>query len=205
MFWVRVSAQRLRFAGEDTLLGAMVDITEQKQAQDRLRNLATHDALTGIFNRRQLEEIFRRELDRAQRYSRPLAVAMVDVDHFKRVNDTHGHQVGDAVLRAICERCRGTLRTNDVFGRYGGEEFLVVFPETNLEDARIVAERLRGAVAERPIIVGEGALEMTVSIGLATFAPGQDAEALLGRADAALYAAKDGGRNLVRTSARADG
>lgn len=200
-FWARVSGQRLRFAGEDTLLGAMVDITEQKQAQDRLRDLATRDVLTGTFNRRYVEDVVRRELERSQRYSRPLTVAMLDADHFKNVNDTYGHPVGDDVLRAISDRCRALLRTNDVLGRYGGEEFVVVFPETNLDDARIVAERLRAAIAENPIAVGKHTLKMTVSIGLSTLAPGQDAGALLARADAALYAAKNGGRNLVRSSA----
>jgi diguanylate cyclase (GGDEF)-like protein/PAS domain S-box-containing protein len=200
LFWARVSAQRVRFGGEDTLMSAMVDITEQKQAQERLRDLAIHDALTGLYTRRHIEEIVRRELERALRYARPLTIAILDVDHFKRVNDTHGHPVGDEVLRAISERCRRTLRTNDVLGRYGGEEFLVVFPETNLEDARVVAERLRGAIAERPIRVGERALEMTISSGLCALEPGQDFEALFKRADAALYAAKHGGRNQVRAA-----
>jgi diguanylate cyclase (GGDEF)-like protein/PAS domain S-box-containing protein len=200
LFWARVSGQRLRFAGEDTLLGAMVDITDQKQAQDHLRDLAIRDALTGTYNRRYVEDVVRKELERSQRYARPLTVAMLDADHFKRVNDTYGHPVGDEVLRVISDRCRTILRANDVFGRYGGEEFVVVFPETSLEDAGVVAERLRAAIAERPITVGERSLEMTVSIGLSTLGAGQDSGALLARADAALYAAKKGGRNLVRAS-----
>ena len=102
------------------------------------------------------------------------------------------------MLRAISERCKKTLRTNDILGRYGGEEFVVVFPETTLDDAGAVAERLRAAVAEDPIKIGDNALEVTVSIGLAAFSPGHDLDKLFQRADAALYTAKQDGRNLVR-------
>jgi diguanylate cyclase (GGDEF)-like protein/PAS domain S-box-containing protein len=197
-FWASLSGQRLRFAGDDTLLAAIVDITAQRQAHENLRALATHDPLTGVFNRRAVEDVLRKELDRAERHDRPLAVAMMDADHFKNINDTYGHQTGDEVLRAISGRCQKTLRSNDVFGRYGGEEFVVVFPETSIADAAVVAERLRAAVAENPIKVGPNALEVTVSIGLAEFAPGQNLEKLFQRADSALYAAKQDGRNLVR-------
>jgi diguanylate cyclase (GGDEF)-like protein len=127
-----------------------------------------------------------------------LAVAMLDADHFKTINDSHGHQTGDEVLRAISERCRRILRSNDVFGRYGGEEFVIVFPETKLADAGAIAERLRATIAEDPIKVGDKTLGVTVSIGLAAHAPGQDLDGLFQRADAALYAAKQDGRNLVR-------
>jgi diguanylate cyclase (GGDEF)-like protein/PAS domain S-box-containing protein len=197
VFWVRLSSQRMRFNGDDILIGAMVDITEQKEAQERLRELATHDALTGTFNRRHVEELVRLELERAERYARPVTVAMLDADHFKRVNDTYGHGVGDEVLRAISERCKGTLRTNDVIGRYGGEEFVLLFPETGVDAAAVVAERLREAVAKGPVVVGETSVDITVSIGLAC-SRGGSLEKLLGQADAALYDAKHGGRNLVR-------
>ena len=201
MFWARVSGQQMRFRGEETLLGAMVDISAQRAAEDRLRELATHDALTGAFNRRHIEEVVKREFERADRYGRPLTVAMLDADHFKRVNDSYGHQVGDDVLRELADRCRRTLRSNDVLGRYGGEEFVIVFPETGLDEARVVAERLRGAIAERPVSTGDLSLPVTVSIGLATSSRGQTPDSLLARADAALYAAKRGGRNLVHALA----
>lgn len=203
-FWARVSAQRLRFAGEDTLLGTIVDITEQKRAQEVLRELATRDPLTGIYNRRHLEEVLHKEVVRAERHGRPLTVAMLDVDQFKRINDTYGHPTGDEVLREISERCQTTIRSTDVLGRYGGEEFVVIFAETELPDARIVSERLRSAIADRPVVVGDRAIEVTVSIGLAAFGRGQDLALLIERADAALYAAKEGGRNLVRTSGEVD-
>jgi diguanylate cyclase (GGDEF)-like protein/PAS domain S-box-containing protein len=198
-FWASISGQRLRFAGDEALLAAIVDVTAKKQAREDLIERATHDALTGVFNRRHVEDVLGKEVERAERHARPLAVAILDADHFKRINDTHGHQTGDEVLRAISDRCRKTLRANDVLGRYGGEEFVIVFPETRLEEAGAVAERLRVAVAGSPISVGDGRLGVTVSIGLAAHAPGQDAGALLHRADAALYTAKQSGRNLVRT------
>jgi len=198
IFWARVSGQRLKLDGEDVLLGTIIDITEQRRAQEDLRELATIDPLTGVFNRRHVESVLRRELERAQRHERPLALAMMDADHFKNINDTYGHQTGDEVLRAISDRCRRTLRTNDVLARYGGEEFVVVFPETNIDEAVVVAERLRDAIAREPIRVGDNALGVTVSIGLAAFGAGQDLEKLFQRADSALYAAKQDGRNLVR-------
>jgi diguanylate cyclase (GGDEF)-like protein/PAS domain S-box-containing protein len=197
-FWARLSGQRLRFGGDDALLAAIVDVTVQRQTHETLLEQATHDPLTGLFNRRHVEAVLRQELDRARRHARPLAVAMIDADHFKAINDTYGHSIGDEVLRAISDRCRRTLRSNDVLGRYGGEEFIIVFPETNLEEASAVAERLRVAVADAPIRVGDNALMVTVSIGLASFALGQDLEKLFQRADSALYAAKQDGRNLVR-------
>jgi diguanylate cyclase (GGDEF)-like protein/PAS domain S-box-containing protein len=196
-FWASLSGQRLRFAGDDALLAAIVDVTAQKQVREDLLVQATHDPLTGVFNRRYVEDVLSKEVERAERHARPLAVAILDADHFKRINDTHGHQTGDQALRAISERCRNTLRSNDVFGRYGGEEFVIVFPETNIEEAGVVAERLRAVVADSPIKVGDDALDVTVSIGLAAYAPGHDVDKLLQRADTALYSAKQAGRNLV--------
>ena len=199
-FWARLSAQRLRFGGEETLLATISDISVQRATQDDLRAQATHDPLTGVVNRRYLEELARKEVDRAQRHHRPLAVAMLDADHFKRINDSYGHHAGDEVLRAIADRCRRTLRTNDVLGRYGGEEFVVLFPETNLAEAGIVAERLRAAIADEPVIVGESTLPVTVSLGVAALTPEMDLQRLLQTADGAMYAAKQAGRNLVRTA-----
>jgi diguanylate cyclase (GGDEF)-like protein/PAS domain S-box-containing protein len=201
-FWGSLSGQRLRYAGEEALLAAISNVTAHRQTREDLLEQATHDVLTGVFNRRHVEQVLRKEIDRAERHARPLAVAMLDADHFKAVNDSHGHQTGDEVLRAISDRCRKMLRSNDVFGRYGGEEFVIVFPETRLEEAGAIAERLRAAIAEDPIRVGDKALAVTVSIGLAAHAPGQDLDKLIERADAALYSAKQDGRNVVRSAAR---
>ncbi len=197
-FWARVSGQLLKFEGEQTLLGTVIDITAQRQDRENLRELAMNDPLTGLFNRRHVEEELRKELDRADRHGRPLALAMMDADHFKRINDGHGHHTGDEVLRAIARRCRNLLRAHDLIGRYGGEEFVIVFPETTLAEATVVAERLRAAVAEHRIKVADAALAVTVSIGLAELVPGQGLEKLFQRADSALYRAKQDGRNLVR-------
>jgi diguanylate cyclase (GGDEF)-like protein/PAS domain S-box-containing protein len=200
-FWCRLSATRLPYRGADTLLGQMIDVDAQRQAQAQLAELATHDELTGTFNRRHVDEVVRRELDRARRYGRPLTIGILDADHFKRINDGHGHQAGDEVLRAVAARCRDTLRASDVLGRYGGEEFVMVFPETSLAEAGTVAERVRAAVAGSPVVVGARALDVTVSIGLAGLAAEHaDPNGLLASADAALYAAKQSGRNRVLTA-----
>jgi predicted signal transduction protein with EAL and GGDEF domain len=112
-FWASLSGQRLRFAGDDALLAAIVDITARRQKQQNLQEQAMHDALTGVFNRRYVEDVLRSEIERAQRHERPLAVAMLDADHFKSINDTYGHPTGDEVLRAISDRCKKTLRSNE--------------------------------------------------------------------------------------------
>jgi diguanylate cyclase (GGDEF)-like protein/PAS domain S-box-containing protein len=199
VFWARLSAQRLRLNGEDSMLATVIDISVERATHDHLRLQATHDPLTGLYNRRHLEEVARKEVDRAHRHHRPLAVAMLDADHFKAINDRYGHHGGDQVLRAIAERCQRTLRTNDVLGRYGGEEFVVLFPETGLAEAGIVAERLRASIADQPVTVGDSAVPVTVSLGVAALTPDLDLQRLLQRADGAMYAAKQAGRNLVRT------
>jgi len=167
----------------------------------RLEHLASHDALTGCANRRALLEVLEREWDRAVRYNLVLTVLMVDLDHFKRVNDSHGHLVGDSVLRQVGDLLRREVRSADAVGRYGGEEFVVVLPETALHGATIFAERLRQRVAA--INFGSQALPVTVtvSIGVASVPDERvtSSESLLALADAALYRAKADGRNVVRT------
>jgi diguanylate cyclase (GGDEF)-like protein len=163
------------------------------------RRLAITDGLTGVYNRRHFFELAEHEWTRAIRYKREVAVMMIDADHFKRVNDTLGHMIGDEVLRAIALRCGDTIRAIDVMGRYGGEEFAVLLPETSLEQAQQVAERLRLYIAATPIITNAGPLTMTVSIGVASCG-GQahlSLDQLLDRADQALYMAKRQGRNMV--------
>jgi diguanylate cyclase (GGDEF)-like protein len=169
----------------------------------RLRELATIDGLTGAFNRRAFMRLAEQELGVARRYGRPLSVMMLDADHFKKVNDTHGHDAGDAVLRALAATCRKQLRDVDLFGRLGGEEFAIVLPETPLAAARPVAERLRLALAALEVAAGGGVLTFTVSVGLAALAsPGDTIEGLLKLADEALYRAKTDGRNRVVAAER---
>jgi diguanylate cyclase (GGDEF)-like protein len=163
---------------------------------ERERHLAHTDELTQVYNRRYALQLAEREIERARRYQRPLAMILADIDHFKWVNDTYGHLVGDEVLRDLAQRCRRQLRDFDVLGRYGGEEFLVVLPEADAEAALGVAERLRRAVAETPFNGGAHSIQITLSLGVVAFTHDHpDLNLWLTRVDAALYQAKESGRN----------
>lgn len=176
------------------------DITERKHLEQELREQARTDFLTGMANRRHFMERAEEELARAVRHDRPMSLLVLDIDLFKRVNDTYGHQVGDTAIRAIAERCRQALRKADMIGRIGGEEFAILLPETAGDGARVMAERLRQAIAEFAIATPKGdSFRLTLSIGCATRSAGQAVEldALFNRADDALYQAKAAGRNCV--------
>lgn len=162
-----------------------------------LAKLSTVDALTGLRTRRYVTELLSIEFLRARRYKTPLSVLMADIDHFKRVNDAHGHPTGDAVLRGVSESLTRALRATDTGGRYGGEEILVVLPQNNLEGSMIFAERWRSIVEESLFTSPEGAkIQVTISIGVAQFLDQYEtADDLIAAADRALYVAKDGGRN----------
>ena len=183
-----------------TLLGVSRDITERRKAQEILVRIAQTDALTGLANRRHFMQSAEQELARTARYGGPLSVMMVDIDFFKKVNDTHGHQTGDLVIQSMASVCRATLRECDIIGRLGGEEFAVVLPETDAPRALEAAERLRQSIAATSVPLKDGALvQFTVSIGVVTLIDAQtDIDTLLGCADTALYEAKRSGRNLVR-------
>jgi diguanylate cyclase (GGDEF)-like protein len=157
------------------------------------------DALTGIHNKRFLVEFIERELARCVRHQRPLAVVMFDIDHFKAINDAHGHLVGDAVLRCLGARLSEQIRRDELFARYGGEEFAVVLPETDVDGAARLAERLRGLVAGRPFEHDGRALSLTISLGLTATAGEETLSAgqFIARADEKLYQAKARGRNCV--------
>ena len=164
-----------------------------------LRLLANRDALTGISNRRAILETLQREMDRRSRTQEPTAVIFCDLDHFKRVNDVYGHLAGDDVLREVTRRMTANLRPYDAFGRYGGEELLVVLPNCGTEGALVVAERMRAAVAGAAVSTQYGEIAVTVSMGVAAAeepAPTTLA-VLLQRADGALYQAKENGRNRI--------
>ncbi len=155
------------------------------------------DPLTDVYNRRGLDEQLERAVGRARRHRHPLTVMLIDVDHFKRANDTWGHQAGDAILAELAGLMKGTLRIEDVLGRWGGEEFLVIVPDTDADAALIVAERLRSAIAAMEVRLADGSVAtVTASIGLSSGIDGSPDERV-GRADKALYAAKAGGRNRV--------
>jgi two-component system, cell cycle response regulator len=174
-----------------------------KSENERLEVLAHTDPLTLLLNRRALTERLAAEVERSRRYSSALSLLMVDLDHFKDVNDQHGHLVGDVVLRAVAEVLQQAVRSADVVARYGGEEFVVVLPETPLSGARVFAERIRAAIAAFPFAAdaGHGPVQVTASVGIAVFpSDGVDSVGdLLARADEALYRAKSAGRNRVST------
>jgi len=169
---------------------------ELLEAQHALEIQAHTDALTGVMNRRAIVEELEREVVRASREEAPLGLGMLDIDHFKLVNDTCGHAAGDAVLCEIVRRVLDVMRPYDAFGRFGGEEFLVIVPQVSEEELREVLERIRRAVAAAPFAVGGQELVATVSLGGATTA-GDTADGLIARADDALYAAKGLGRDRV--------
>lgn len=164
----------------------------------KVRTDAATDALTGQGNRRALDELLRQQLDFASSTGQAFSILMLDIDYFKKINDVHGHLVGDEALRTFAQRVREGLRQGDVCTRYGGEEFLIVLPLTTLHTALEVAERLRLAVEAHPLPTTPP-LAVTVSIGAATYLAGQTVDELMAVADAALYRAKHGGRNQVRS------
>ncbi|HEX4345948.1 MAG TPA: GGDEF domain-containing protein [Vicinamibacterales bacterium] len=167
-----------------------------------VRENGLRDGLTGCFNRTHAIDVLDTELRRARRSHAPVSVIMFDLDHFKDINDHHGHLCGDAVLAAVGNRMRDVLRGSDLKCRYGGEEFLVVLPETPLEGAKRVADTLRRELAEMKIDWKKETIRITASFGVSVAQPGEiDAQSIIGRADAALYQAKDQGRNCVRVLA----
>jgi diguanylate cyclase (GGDEF)-like protein len=178
---------------------AFHDITERKKFQLELERRAQIDALTGLSNRRHFYDLAEQEIVRTRRYGKPLSIMMLDVDHFKPVNDTYGHPAGDTVLQQLSAICRQTMREIDIIGRVGGEEFAILLPEASGAQALEAAERLRSAVAAIVVQPEQGvSISFTVSIGVAALIAADDGvAAMLKRADEALYKAKYSGRNRV--------
>jgi diguanylate cyclase (GGDEF)-like protein len=175
---------------------------ELREKNVRLEELTRIDPLTQIPNRRYFMECFEREFDRAKRYGFPLSYVMCDLDHFKKLNDVHGHQAGDTCLIAVAQLLKETLRGHDTCGRYGGEEFSMVLPETDGEGAVVVADRCRRSIEEARFEANGEMLGVTMSLGVATFYPDReegvsDLAGLIKLADEALYVSKDSGRNQV--------
>lgn len=181
------------------MVGTNEDITERKELHDKLEQQARQDYLTGLFNRRHFMEQGQVELSRAQRYDNALSLFMIDIDHFKDINDTYGHKAGDIVLQQLGDILREALRTMDVIGRIGGEEFAVLLPETGLPSATEAAERLRERVESAQVVLEAGSpLQFTVSIGVTALKEkNTNLDILLAQADKALYQAKESGRNRV--------
>jgi diguanylate cyclase (GGDEF)-like protein/PAS domain S-box-containing protein len=193
LYAVDGTVQEIMFVG--------MDVTARKAMEAQLISLATVDSLTGAANRRHFLDRAEAEIQRAARYGHPLSLALIDLDYFKKVNDTHGHHVGDAALAHLCRVLGGVLRDVDVLGRMGGEEFAVLLPETDLARAGQVAERMRAALEAAPVPLAEGVLPLTLSAGVAAIGPAAPTiDALLQKADAAMYEAKAAGRNRVKAA-----
>jgi diguanylate cyclase (GGDEF)-like protein len=200
-------------AGADDFLTKPFDVQELRtrlragtrilELQETLRAQATHDSLTGLWNRAATLDLLRRELNRGERQGTPVAVVMADIDHFKRINDKYGHLVGDVVLREVARRLSSSVRGYDVTGRFGGEEFLLVFPGCAVRNAVDRAEQLRTCVSREPVETPEGPISVTLSLGVAgsEAALATDPDSSLRAADAALYRAKRSGRNRVELAA----
>jgi len=190
----------------------VMDVTDtciyQLQVQEAMHNLkevSMRDPLTGIFNRGHIEAQLRKEFARSRRHETPLSVILFDIDRFKEVNDSFGHMAGDEVLRGVVTRTVEAVREEDICGRYGGEEFTVVLPDTDLASARVVAERLRRTIADGPISTTSGAIDVTVTLGVAQLHDSMlTHEVLLDTADQALYRGKESGRNKVVVTEQAE-
>lgn len=209
VFPMDIAVNEARIDGRHLFVGLARDISARKQAETALINSlqlqqkyqqhASVDALTGLHNRRWLDETFARQIARCAQERQDVILIMLDIDHFKRYNDTHGHIGGDCALRTLGKAIAGHIRPNDLAARYGGEEFVLLLPNTNLDQATTVAERLRLAVEKTPIhdLDGTRLPSITVSLGMAELNSGDTLETLVRSADAALYRAKQGGRNRI--------
>ncbi len=196
-----VVARRDRHGNVVAVQGIMRDITRQKHERSALEHLARYDPLTGLFNRHSILEKLREWILHSMRYRAYLSVAMIDIDHFKIVNDSYGHAAGDRVLAALASLLQQNVRSADFVGRYGGEEFLVILPRTNIDGAVTIAERLRSTVEDTPLHARDDTtLHLTISLGVAQWSEEDSEDPLLARVDAALYHAKEGGRNRIEVA-----
>lgn len=197
LYVMKIMSLRLRLMNA-RLGDAVEDIAYREKIEGELRAMATRDPLTGISNRQHFAEMASREIDSALRHDRHLSVAMIDVDHFKAVNDTYGHPCGDAALRTLVETAASELRSADIFGRLGGEEFALLLPETDAPAATAIAERIRARLARESLSWNAQTFSITVSIGVSSWRQDEtNIDAALTRADNNLYAAKAQGRNRV--------
>jgi diguanylate cyclase (GGDEF)-like protein/PAS domain S-box-containing protein len=199
--WVQTVGKVVEHGDTPATLGTAVDVTASKEAEDRLRHMATTDVLTGLANRRHFMDIFKREFSRARRYGRQLCLLVIDADHFKAINDTHGHDAGDKALQKLAKLARDNLRDVDLLGRLGGEEFTALLPDTSGEEGIMAAERLRALAESTDIDIGGKAIRVTLSVGVGCLRESDATpDELMKRVDDSLYEAKKRGRNRVMPS-----
>ncbi|MBB3332531.1 diguanylate cyclase (GGDEF)-like protein/PAS domain S-box-containing protein [Halomonas campaniensis] len=191
--WQSITAVQDEMGEVRNYVAVFHNISERKRMEQELEHQATRDHLTGAYNRRAFDAALRQSVSKANQDGEPFALLLFDIDHFKSVNDRHGHEMGDEILRRLAQRIRESLRNTDLLARWGGEEFTILLPDTRLQGAATFAERLRRQIADSRI----RGLSVTVSIGITAYRPGDDADRLLSRADDALYRAKKAGRNSV--------
>lgn len=194
------SAQIMKLGDKDSRYFAAImrDISESKKTEEELLRLAATDPLTGALNRREFAQLAEREALRSNRYHHPLSLLMLDLDYFKRLNDTYGHSAGDKVLQRFTTLCVNALRNVDIFGRWGGEEFVALLPETDIDGAAVIGERLRKLIADSVLIYHDHKINFTVSVGVAQYKDSESAiDGPLSRADSAVYDAKKAGRNRI--------
>ena len=195
-FWLDMSARVIDFDNEIALYTAFKDITAQKQYEQDLFEKAVKDPLTGCYNRRQFNELIAREMSRYLRYNTVFSLIMMDIDHFKRVNDTYGHDVGDLVLKQMASCAASAIRASDILCRFGGEEFMIILPETTIENAYVAAEKIRKKIEQLQVPLTDGRIvRFTLSLGISESTQTSDVETLIKYADNALYTAKETGRN----------
>jgi diguanylate cyclase (GGDEF)-like protein/PAS domain S-box-containing protein len=179
------------------LLESFIDITERKRMDEQIQKLATTDSLTQALNRTKFEEILNTELERSKRYNHPLSMILFDIDRFKVINDTHGHVIGDYVLKTLTQVVTENLRVIDAFARWGGEEFIILAPGTNIDKALVLAERIRNAIERYKF---EDVGKVTISSGVTEFTMNDTKDSFIKRADDTMYEAKKQGRNRVEVS-----
>jgi len=197
-FFAELSLSSVQIKGKWHGIGIARDITNRKQAEEILRRQASTDSLTGIANRREFDSVLQAKIRGAERYRHPLSLMLLDIDHFKRINDTFGHQTGDAVLRGLVKVISGRIREQDMFARWGGEEFAILAPSCNAMEVRLFAEKLRQVLETHDFPeVGR----VTCSFGVAEHRPGESVASLIKRVDTGLYRAKENGRNRVEVAA----
>jgi diguanylate cyclase (GGDEF)-like protein/PAS domain S-box-containing protein len=191
---IEITCRLIQDDGKSYVISIARDISTLKAMNANLKKMATTDNLTGIYNRHKFEEIYKTEIERISRYENPLSMIMVDIDHFKRVNDTYGHDVGDNVIKSVVDTVKRNIRQTDIFVRWGGEEFIILCPETDSAKAAVLAEKLRNTIEKTTL---EKVGNITCSFGVTSYVKKESENSFIKRLDSALYRAKDEGRNRV--------